>query len=190
MSPGYLTATPDVNSSPGVYSSNKDITVTGVLGQQGSFFIARQTDYKSWKTVSYNLTLPTSRGLLSIPYLGGNLTLDGRDSKIHVTDYPVDDALMIYCTAEIFTWQKYFNRTILVVYGGMGETHEIMMSRDPHEALFTLASVGVLLQVEGPQFYAQWRVTEERRWLRVGNLFVHLIGKSFAIEELSRSTVC
>ncbi|KAL2256641.1 hypothetical protein VTK26DRAFT_1365 [Humicola hyalothermophila] len=180
VSTGYLTATPDAKSSSGDYCPNKDITVTGVLGQQGSFFIVRHTDYKSHQSISYTLTLPTSRGKQTIPYLGGNLTLSGRDSKIHVTDYRVDGVLMLYCTAEIFTWQKYFNRTVMVVYGDPDETHEIMIERDPVQAVYTLASVGVLLQVDGTKLYAQWRVIDERRLLRVGDLIVYMINRNSA----------
>jgi hypothetical protein len=60
-----------------------------------------------------------------IQQLGGGLTLSGRDSKWHVTDYNLGDITLLYSTAEIFTWQKFEQKTVLVVYGGAGELHEL-----------------------------------------------------------------
>lgn len=52
----------------------------------------------------YTLTLPTSSGNLTIPQLGGQLTLDGKDSKIHVVDYTAGSSHLLYSTGEIMTW--------------------------------------------------------------------------------------
>lgn len=49
------------------------------------------------------LSINTSVGHLLVPQIGGNLTLNGRDSKIHVTDYDVGIHKLIYSSAEIFT---------------------------------------------------------------------------------------
>ena len=56
--------------------------------------------------------------------------LNRRDTKIHVSDYPVGDKHIIYSSAEIFTWKKYDDKTILVVYGGPNEHHEIAIEND------------------------------------------------------------
>jgi hypothetical protein len=31
----------------------------------------------------------------------------------------------LYSTAEIFTWKQFEDKTVLVVYGGLGEPHEL-----------------------------------------------------------------
>lgn len=54
----------------------------------------------------YTLTLPTSSGNLTIPQLGGQLTLDGKDSKVHVIDYTAGSSHLLYSTAEIMTWYE------------------------------------------------------------------------------------
>jgi hypothetical protein len=52
----------------------------------------------------YTITLPTSAGSLTVPLLGGNLTLTGKDSKIHVVDYEAGSTTLLYSTGEIATW--------------------------------------------------------------------------------------
>lgn len=64
----------------------------------------RQTDASTNAVQSYNLTLPTSVGNLTVPLLGGQLTLTGKDSKIHVVDYDAGSTTLLYSTGEIATW--------------------------------------------------------------------------------------
>lgn len=93
ISPAYLTATP-MNASNGSYVNTDDITVTKLKGNSSdisgnptAFYIVRHADYTSLKSTHYRLTVPTSQGIISIPQLSSTFTLNGRDSKIHVTDY-------------------------------------------------------------------------------------------------------
>ena len=73
------------------------------------------------------MKLPTSRRNLIVPQLRGALTLSGRDSKWAVTDYDIGGSTILYSTAEIFTWQKFEDKTVVVVYGGPGELHELAL---------------------------------------------------------------
>lgn len=66
----------------------------------------------------------TTVGNISIPTMGGQLSLHGRDSKVHVTDYDVGGFNLMYSSAEIFTWKQYPNKTLLILYGGDNEEHE------------------------------------------------------------------
>lgn len=90
----------------------------------------------------YKLALPTSSGDLSIPQLGGQLTLNGKDSKVHVVDYIAGSTHLLYSTGEIMTWYivpflmllrahwrstiraTIDGRDVIVVYGNAGELHE------------------------------------------------------------------
>ncbi|KAK0613084.1 beta-galactosidase precursor [Bombardia bombarda] len=173
-SPGYLTATP----STGVYSSTEAITVTPVLGTSGSFFVVRHTDYQLTDSTPYTLTLPTSKGNLTIPQLGGSLTLTRRDSKIHVTDYPVGDKTIIYSTAEIFTWQKFGDRTVVVVYGGPGELHEIAIDGNTP---WKVTGAGVNVKNDNNTFtVGQWKSSTQRRIIKVGELHVYVVDRNSA----------
>lgn len=64
----------------------------------------RHTDYRNRAVTSYKLKVPTSQGDISIPQLAGELSLHGRDSKVHTTDLHVGGANVLYSSAEIFTW--------------------------------------------------------------------------------------
>ena len=105
-SPSYLTAIP-MNGSNGSFVDTDLIATTPVVGKPTGFYVVRHAYYNSTDSTNYTLTVPTSQGTISIPQLGPTLTLNGRDSKIHVTDYDIDGINMLYSTAEIFTWYVY-----------------------------------------------------------------------------------
>lgn len=42
----------------------------------------RHNAYNSFESSPYKLNVPTSKGNISIPTLGGSLSLNGRDSKV------------------------------------------------------------------------------------------------------------
>ena len=158
-----------------------DITATALVNYtpaQGSFYVVRHTDYQSLASTPYTLSVPTSAGNLSIPILGGSLTLSRRDSKIHVTDYPVGDHKLIYSTAEIFTWKKFSDRTVLVVYGGEGETHELAIADE-----VKWKSTGPPVQAKTVKKGAkkaftvvQWKTSSERRIFKTGTLHIYILG--------------
>ncbi|KAI0595266.1 beta-galactosidase, domain 2-domain-containing protein [Biscogniauxia sp. FL1348] len=127
VSPAYLTAVPG-SASNGSYVSTGQIATTPVFGTDSPtvFYVVRHADWTALNTTTYRLVVPTSTGNVSIPQLGGELVLTGRDSKIHVTDYDVGGVNLIYCTAEIFTWaQAPSGKRTLILYGGAGEVHEL-----------------------------------------------------------------
>lgn len=99
----YLTSTPG-NVTNGSYVDNDALATTPLFGNKTNFYIVRHAEYNSQASTNYKLTVPTSAGTLSIPQLSPTLTLNGRDSKIHVTDYDVGGINMLYSSAEIFTW--------------------------------------------------------------------------------------
>lgn len=132
-SPAYLTAVAQNNSQAnGSYTGNSALAVSALLGNVTDFFVIRHAAYNSNDTTDYTITLPTSKGNVTIPQLGGSLSLIGRDSKFHVTDYDVGGINLLYSTAEIFTWKKYGDKRVLIVYGGPGETHELAISSGGH----------------------------------------------------------
>lgn len=86
-SPAYLTAIPG-NLTNSSYASTSAITTTPILGDGTNFYVVRQSDYTSLNSTSYTFTVPTkSMGNVTIPQLGGALTLNGRDSKTMVSTF-------------------------------------------------------------------------------------------------------
>lgn len=179
VSPDYLLTTPG-NATNGTYSSTSGITVTALLGSNSSassFFVVRHSDYSSRESVQYTLNLPTSTGKLSIPQLGGKLTLDGRDSKIHVVDYDVAGTNILYSTGEIFTWKKTESGKILVLYGGSDEHHEIAVSGASKSSVVEGSSSGITSKKVGKALVIGWDVASSRRIVQVDDLKIILLGK-------------
>ncbi|MCJ1351023.1 MAG: hypothetical protein MMC33_001005 [Icmadophila ericetorum] len=186
VSPAYLTAKPE---APKVrsYTSSTALTVTRLVGNVTSFYVVRHEIYSSTASINYRLTVPTSSGNIDVPQLGGSLSLSGRDSKIHVTDYYLGGPSLLYCSAEIFTWKKYPNKekTILLLYGNLGETHEAAFK----DVIFDDQSAYELVEWEGEiktsttgdMIILNWTVTLKRKVVRVGQkLFVYLLDRNDA----------
>ena len=101
-SPEYLVAKAQASTN-GSYVSSPDLATSKLSSGQTDFYVVRHSMYNSNSSTSYKLNVPSSAGNLSIP-ARGSLTLNGRDSKIHVVDYQVGGSKLLYSTAEIFTW--------------------------------------------------------------------------------------
>lgn len=163
-----------------MYTDTTDLTVTPLVGRSSasSFYVVRHTDYTSEASTSYKLKLPTSAGQLTIPQLGGSLTLNGRDSKIHVTDYDVAGTNILYSTAEVFTWKNFTDYKVLLVYGGPNEHHELAISSKANVSVVEGSSSGVTIKSLDGTAVIGWDVSSTRRILKVDNLLVFLLGKS------------
>ncbi|KAJ5147104.1 hypothetical protein N7526_000456 [Penicillium atrosanguineum] len=182
VSPSYLVATPG-NATTSTYTSTADLTVTPLLGSNSSassFFVIRHTDYSSQDSVGYKLRLPTSAGSLTIPQLGGSLTLSGRDSKIHVVDYDVAGTNILYSTAEVFTWKDFGNEKVLVVYGGPNEHHELAVSSKSSVSVVEGSSSGIISKQKGNAVVISWDVSSTRRIVKVGDLKIFLLDRNSA----------
>lgn len=178
VSPSYLVATPG-NATNATYTNTADLTVTPLLGSNStasSFFVVRHANYSSPNSVDYKLKVPTSAGDLTIPQLGGSLTLSGRDSKIHVVDYDVAGTNILYSTAEVFTWKKFGNEKVLVLYGGPGEHHELAVSGKTSASVVEGSSSGITTKKKGNAVVIGWDVSSTRRIVEVGELKILLLG--------------
>lgn len=179
-SPAYLSAIPQNNThANGSYTGNPKIATTALFGNKTNFFVIRHAAYSSLSTDEYNITLPTSKGNVSIPQLGGSLSLVGRDSKFHVTDYDIGGINVLYSTAEIFTWRKFSNKNVLVVYGGPGETHELAIEDGSQPTVVVGSNDRVKFGNKLGSTVIQYTVDKERIIVKLSNgLYVYLLGKS------------
>ncbi|KAI5921866.1 beta-galactosidase precursor [Camillea tinctor] len=182
VSPDYIVATPGAAVSL-TYATNPAITVTKLSGNttsgEGSFFVVRHSNYASTSSSTYKMKIPTSKGTITVPKLFDQLTLNGRDSKIMVTDYNVRGYKLLYSTAEIFTHQKYDNKTVLVVYTGPNETNELAVVVDslPHvvadESIQVNKTLGLVTLA--------WNTSTMRRTVRVNDeLHIYLLDRDSA----------
>lgn len=126
----------------------------------------------------YTLNLKTSQGNLSIPQLGGSLTLSGRDSKWHVTDYDLGGTTLLYSTAEILTWKKFQDKTVLVVYSGPDEQHELAVVSP--KAAVVLEGAGIVTKNKGKATTVNWKTDSTRRVVQIENLFIYILDRNTA----------
>ncbi|EED22288.1 beta-galactosidase, putative [Talaromyces stipitatus ATCC 10500] len=183
VSPSYLDAVPG-SASNSTYSSTSALTVTPLIGRstKSSFFVVRHSDYSSLASTSYTLKVPTSAGVLTLPQLSGSLSLNGRDSKIHVTDYNVAGTNILYSTAEVFTWKNFSDYKALVLYGGPGEHHELAISSSSNAQISVVdgSKSGVTTKIQNGQAIIAWDVSSSRRVVKVDDLLVFLLDRNSA----------
>jgi len=159
VSPAYLTATPGTGKN-GSFVNTIALEVTPLVGN-GSltrFYVVRHAAYNSLESTAYTLSVLTSIGEVTIPQLGaGSLTLKGRDSKIHVTDYDLGGINLIYSSAEIFTWDQSGYKTTLVLYGGADEIHEFALPSSV--GAYSTSGSYVTAKAMENYYVVQWKVT-------------------------------
>ncbi|KAI0907498.1 glycoside hydrolase family 35 protein [Ustulina deusta] len=179
-SPAYLDAIPgDLTNT--TYVSTPKLTTTPIFGKPTTFYVVRHSAYESFESTPYTFSVPTSLGNVSIPQLGGTLTLNGRDSKIHVTDYDVGGINLIYSSADIYTHGKTGDRRVLLVYGLEGETHELAFPSKLGKP--TVEGGAAKIQTKGSAVVVQWQVTQTKKVLHYGsNLDVYLLWRNDAFK--------
>ncbi|KAG8680861.1 hypothetical protein FRC08_015999 [Ceratobasidium sp. 394] len=83
------------------FTNSDQIFTTNLATLSGqSFYIVRQTTNSNTNRVEFKLKVNTKAGDLTIPQYGGSMALDGRESKILVTEYPFGRSVLRYTTAE------------------------------------------------------------------------------------------
>ena len=182
-SPAYLTAMAS-SSSNGSYTNTAQIAITQLTGIITNFYVIRHAAYNTYDSTNYRLNFNTSQGEISVPQLSATLTLSGRDSKISVTDYELGDApRLIYSSADIFTWKRYDNKTILLIYGALNETHEIAFSATELDVIEG-SNVKLTSTITNSKYAViNWVVTPHRAIVKVGqNLFVYLLCRNEAYD--------
>lgn len=143
--------------------------------------MTRHSDYTSLDSTPYKLTFQTSIGNITIPQLCGTLTLNGRDSKIQVTDYDVGGYNLIYSSADIYTQGASGDKRVLILYGAAGETHEFALPSNLGKPRIEGESSTVTVKAVSSAVVVQWEVTEERKVLHYGsNLDVYLLWRNDA----------
>ncbi|RYP72146.1 hypothetical protein DL771_004380 [Monosporascus sp. 5C6A] len=167
-SPAYLDATPGALTNTS-YANTPELSTTPVFGKNNTtFYVTRHNSYESLAETPYTLTVPTSAGNVTIPQLGGSLTLNGRDAKIHVTDYDVGGINLTYSSADIYTHGRTGSKRVLLLYGGEGETHELAFSVKLGRPTVQGGLAKVKIEMRGSAAVVQWEVTREKRVLHYG----------------------
>ncbi|KAF7528230.1 hypothetical protein G7054_g10202 [Neopestalotiopsis clavispora] len=181
-SPAYLSAIPG-NLTNSSYVSTSQLTTTPIFGANTTFYVTRHSDYTSLESTPYTFSVTTSQGNVTIPQLGGSLTLNGRDSKIHTTDYDVDGVNLVYSSADIYTHSRTSDKRVLILYGLEGETHELAFLSSLGDPTVEGDSSTIKIASQGVTTVVQWQVTQERKVLHYGgDLDVYLLWRNDAFK--------
>jgi beta-galactosidase len=73
---------------------------------------------------AFHLKINTSAGELTVPRHGGNIRLNGHQSKIVVTDFTFGSKTLLYTTAEVLTYEIFDDTPTLVLWVPTGESGE------------------------------------------------------------------
>ncbi|KAI0783507.1 glycoside hydrolase family 35 protein [Abortiporus biennis] len=125
-SPQLLTSSILASGQSQTYTSNSGV-FTSVLGlPEGptKFYVVRQNSNNVTTPTSFLLNIDSSVGQLTIPQLGGHITLAGRESKILVTDYAFGSNFLQYSTAEVLTHTTIDSIDYVVLYVLPGQSFE------------------------------------------------------------------
>ncbi|KAG6828113.1 hypothetical protein H0H92_009165 [Tricholoma furcatifolium] len=131
------------------WQGDDNTTVSGVTTTHlqnpdtgSSFYITRHTD----TTVSTSLTLQLTVGAanITVPQLGGNATLLGRDSFITSTDLAFgSSSKLLYSTAMLFTTIQLGGDDALFVYGNAGLVYEVAVEVDEAPSVLSAGATQV-----------------------------------------------
>ncbi|KAJ3760155.1 glycoside hydrolase family 35 protein [Lentinula raphanica] len=129
------------------------------------FYFLRQNDSPSTALVTTQLIINTSQGELTVPQFGGEITFDGRESKILTTDYVfgANQTFILYSTVEIMTWSTIDATDYIILYAPPSQTGETVISFETQptvdlsnapnvNATFSNGTLALQYLLEGSQF--------------------------------------
>ncbi|KAH6717456.1 beta-galactosidase, domain 2-domain-containing protein [Leptodontidium sp. MPI-SDFR-AT-0119] len=105
------------------------------------FYTVQQATSNSRGSVTFSASLNTSEGVVTIP----NINLNGRQSKILVTDYKFGNHTLLYSSANVLT-SGIFDVDILVLYLQEGQVRQFALKTTPEatHSVFGTSEVSVV----------------------------------------------
>ena len=94
----------------------------------GAFYVTIHNTSSSGTLEQFQLHVNTSEGLLTIPQKGGNIALNGHQSKIICTDFSFGSEKLIYSTAEVLTYAVLDGVPTLALWVSDGEDVEFSVA--------------------------------------------------------------
>ncbi|KAG8706385.1 hypothetical protein FRC09_002435, partial [Ceratobasidium sp. 395] len=112
------------------YTTNALISATELRNPdtKAAFYVTRHATSSAQTKDSFKLNVSTSRGNLTIPATEGlNIVLNGRDSKIVVTDFTFGKKTLLYSTAEVLSHATIDAKELLALWLPSGELGEFVI---------------------------------------------------------------
>ncbi|KAG9082935.1 hypothetical protein FRC06_004764, partial [Ceratobasidium sp. 370] len=113
---GRVSTGTELSSSPLIFTTH----LATAAGQH--LYVVRQTTNANTARVEFTLDVKTATGGVTLP----GLALNGRESKIFVTEYPFGGSTLRYTTAEVATWLTLDGEDHIVLYAANQTTHTVL----------------------------------------------------------------
>ena len=114
-------------STPLIYTSELRNSDTNA-----AFYVTIHTSSPSTDLTAFKLDVSTSEGNFTIPQLSNDIVLNGRESKIVVTDFPIGKQKLVYSTAEVLTINVQDQKPILFLWLPEDESGEFFLTGIKH----------------------------------------------------------
>ncbi|KAG9094270.1 hypothetical protein FS749_012782 [Ceratobasidium sp. UAMH 11750] len=112
------------------YTTNTLISATELRNpdSKAAFYVTRHATSSDQTKDSFKMHISTSRGNLTVPATNGsNIVLNGRESKIIVTDFPFGNKTLLYSTAEVLSHATIDGKELLALWLPQGESGEFVI---------------------------------------------------------------
>ncbi|CZR54668.1 probable beta-galactosidase C [Phialocephala subalpina] len=97
------------------------------------FYTVQQATSSSRASTTFSAYLNTSEGNITVP----NINLNGRQSKILVTDYAFGKQTLLYSSADILTWGSFGGVDVIALYLEEGQVGQFALKNTPSNASHT-----------------------------------------------------
>ncbi|PSK34590.1 hypothetical protein B9Z65_8916 [Elsinoe australis] len=102
------------------FTSNPNVFTWALRNSEtgAGFYIIQQNKTSSQDSVTTDLNVKTSAG----PFTLSSINLNGRQSKIVVTDYPLTHSTLLYSSSDIASFGTFGARDVVILYSEAGQT--------------------------------------------------------------------
>lgn len=110
-------------------TSNDAITTSELRNDEtgAGFYIVMHLDSTSTTIETFQLSVNTSQGTLTVPQYGGLVTINGHQAKVLPTDFGFGSKNLLYSTAEVLTYSIQDDKEVLAVWLPTGESGELVI---------------------------------------------------------------
>ncbi|PSS38122.1 hypothetical protein PHLCEN_2v29 [Hermanssonia centrifuga] len=128
-SPSLLSSSIIGNGAGLPFTDNDEIFTTTLVSNtnETSYYVLRQTSNNITSPTSFHLNINTTMGTIRVPQYGGEITLQGRESKILVSEYQFGGSTLRYSTAEVMTHLTLDDIDYIVLYVLPGQYFEAVV---------------------------------------------------------------
>jgi len=141
-----------------------------------AFYTVQQATSKSRDSTTFSASLNTSAGVVTVP----NINLDGRQSKILVTDYTFGKNTLLYSSADVLTYGT-FDVDVLVLYLKPGQVGQFAIKTGTTDtAHSTEGSTEVVVESTNSTTTFTYTQGTGKTVVKFGNVLIYLLDQETA----------